>query len=158
MKRLLALTIAGLLLLALGGLPALAYGPGGAGNVAGRGPGNGPGAGTGTPVHDPSYVLAGTPFTHSGTVSAVGYLNGGGLTLVTDSGSVTLYGLGPWWYWEQQGVNWPQVGAVITATGYTVELDGVATNILMTVTSDGQTIQLRDPDTGWPLWSAGRNN
>lgn len=90
-------------------------------------------------------------------VSEIGYLTGGGLTLATESGSVTVYGFGPWWYWEQQGVNWPQVGDSLGVTGYTVELDGVATNILMTATTmDGKTIQLRDPETGWPLWIGGR--
>lgn len=159
MKRVIALAIAGLMVLAFSGLPALAAGPGsGQGGGQGAGWGAGSGAGTGVPVRDCTFVLAGEPFSYSGTVSAVGYLNGGGLTLAIDSGSVTLYGLGPWWYWEQQGVNWPQVGDTLSVTGYTVDLNGVATSILMTVTTmDGKTIQLRDTETGCPLWSGGRN-
>ncbi len=154
MKRLIALALAGLMVLAMSGLPALAAGPG-AGQGAGWG--NGSGTGTGVPTQDCSYILGGVPFSYSGTVAAVGYLNGGGLTLVIDSGSVTVYGLGPWWFWEQEGVDWPQVGDSLSVTGYTVELDGVATNILMTATTmDGKTIQLRDPETALPLWVGGR--
>ncbi len=166
MKRVITLALAGLIMIALSGLPVQAAGPGsgpGAGQGAGQGPGqgsgNGPGDGTGSgvPTQDCSYILDGEPFSYSGTVSAVGYLNGGGLTLATDSGSVTAYGLGPWWYWEQEGFDWPQVGDTLTVTGFTVELDGVSTNILMTVTTvDGKTLQLRDPETGWPLWVGGR--
>jgi hypothetical protein len=159
MKRIMTLAIAGLMMLALGAAPVLAAGPGsGQGAGPGAGWGAGSGAGTGVPVRDCTFVLAGEPFSYSGTVSAVGYLTGGGLTLAIDSGSVTLYGLGPWWYWEQQGVNWPQVGDTLSATGYTVDLNGVATNIMMTVTTmDGKTIQLRDPDNGCPLWAGGPN-
>jgi hypothetical protein len=155
MKRILLLTLAGLLALAPGGLPALAAGPN-TGQDAGWGAGSG--TGTGVPVRDCSYILAGAPFSYSGTISAVGYLNGGGVTLAMDSGSVTVYGLGPSWYWEREGFDWPQVGDALSATGYTVELDGVATNILMTATTmDGKTIQLRDPETACPRWVGARN-
>jgi hypothetical protein len=178
MKRVIAVAVAGLLMIALGALPVMAYGPGGgpgsgecdgSGSAAGYGRGAGPGdctgsgpgagngygngPGNGSQAGDPSYILNGEPFVFSGAVSAVGYLNGGGLTLATSNGTVAVYGIGPLWYWEREGFDWPQVGDSMGVAGFTVELDGVSTNILMSATTvNGKALQLRDPDTGWPLW------
>ncbi len=147
MHKIATLAVTGLMMLSLSGLPALAAGPEDA-------PGAGPPQ-AGQPLHDQSYLLEGEPFAYSGVVGAVNYYRGGGLTLAVDSGTVTLYGLGPWWYWEQQGVNWPQVGDSLSVTGYAVDIGGSLTRVLMTVTTqDGKTIQLRDASTGWPLWMA----
>ena len=140
MKRLLILCSVGIMLLVFGKLFALAHS-----------------SDSGVQIHDPSYILAGVPFAYSGTVSEVGYLTGGGLILATQSGGVKVYGLGPWWYWENERFDWPQVGDTLSVSGHAVELDGVTTNILMQViTIDGKTLQLRDPETGWPLWVGGR--
>ncbi len=155
------ITVAMLLTLALiplGGR-ALAAGPmdspgmPGPGAGMGHGPGAGMGPGTGMPGGDYSYILSGTPFTYSGTVASVNYYTGGGLVLATDGGSQSLYGLGPYWYWEQQGVTWPQVGDLLTARGYTVDIGDSQRNILMSITTaGGKTLQLRDPESGRPLW------
>jgi len=147
------ITIAMLLALALvplGG-QALAAGPPDT-PMPGPGAGQGPGAGM-MNGGNYSYILSGTPFTYSGTVVSVNYYTGGGLVLATDSGNQTLYGIGPYWYWDQQGYTWPQVGDIVTGQGYTVDLGGTERNILMSITTaDGRSLQLRDPDTGRPLW------
>ena len=115
--------------------------------------GNGQGAGDGTgPIHD---ILSGTEFTYTGTV--VGIVPGQGMEVALESENVTLYGIGPIWYWEAQEVDRPIAGEVITATGYTVDFNGELRNIVMTMTVDDITIQLRDAETGVPLWRGGRN-
>lgn len=160
-----------MLTLALAGGQALADTGAGAGaSHMGGGFDHGPGAGGGHDSdwnHGPGmgggwdsghmgnheYLLDGEPFTFSGAVAAVNYYNGGGLVLAADQGNVTFYGIGPYWYWERQGFSWPQVGDLLTAHGYMVDYNGAEINMLISVTTaDGQQLQLRDPQTGWPLW------
>lgn len=133
--------------------PALATMPGygGPGNYAGTGPGNGCWWG------DPSYILKGEPFSFTGAVKSVGYYSrsggGGGMVLAAEQGDVTVYGTGPYWYWQRIDASWPQVGDQITVQGFTVDLNGVVSNMAMSITTaDGSTVQLRDPQTGVPLW------
>jgi len=45
----------------------------------------------------------------------------------------------------------------VSASGYTVNFSGVERNIAMTITVNGTEVQLRDPDTGKPLWRGGRH-
>lgn len=134
-------------------------GNGGNGNGGNGGNGNGGsgcggygngGNGTG-PIHN---ILEGTPFSYTGTVVSVGYQQSG-MVLATGEGEVTVYGLGSWRYWESLGVNLPDVGNSISVSGYTVDYNGVPRNILMSVIIDGVTVQLRDPETGLPLWRGG---
>jgi hypothetical protein len=40
----------------------------------------------------------------------------------------------------------------VTVEGYTVICEGAEVDVAMTITIDGQVVQLRDPDTGAPLW------
>lgn len=141
MKKILTGTMAALLVLFVG------MGFGFAGN--GKGAGNGTG-----PIHD---ILSGEPFVYEGTV--VGIVPGQGMTLaLADGNTVAIYGIGPIWFWEAQGVDRPAVGDEITAAGYTVEYAvDVYRNIAITITVAESTIILRDAETGAPLWRGGRN-
>ncbi|MCP4486105.1 MAG: hypothetical protein GY820_02120, partial [Gammaproteobacteria bacterium] len=46
----------------------------------------------------------------------------------------------------------------VTVNGFAVDFDGTVVNIAMSVTVDGVTIQLRDPETGAPLWRRPKGN
>jgi hypothetical protein len=121
-------------------------GPAFAGNGNG-GKGIGPGNGTG-PIHD---ILSGTPFTISGTI--VTMVPGQGVEIAaTDGMTYTVYGLGPVWYWENQGVDRPAVGDTVEVTGFIVNYNGEIRYIATTVTIYGNTVLLRDATTGTPLW------
>jgi hypothetical protein len=111
--------------------------------------GNGRGGGDGTgPIHD---ILAGVPFEVTGTV--VSMYSGQGVEIaVNDGDSVVVYGLGPVWYWGSVGIDRPAIGDVITAIGYIVDYDGFERYITMTMDVGDETVVLRDPDTGQPLW------
>lgn len=110
--------------------------------------GHGKGAGDGTgPIHD---ILSGVPFTFEGEV--IGCTQGGGLTLETADGEVLLYGIGPVYFWEKLGVGYPAIGDVLTAIGYTVNYNGIDRNVVMSIIIDGTTVELRDQETGKPLW------
>ncbi len=119
--------------------------------------GNGIGAGDGTgPMLN---IYDGTPVTVTGVVSSLG-LFGRGLEVDTGTEIVTVYGLGPIRYWDSIGVARPAVGETVTINGYEVTFsDGTTRTIATTITVGDQTINLRDPDTGAPLWrgSAGGN-
>ena len=106
-------------------------------------------------------ILNGTPFSFSGDVIALGTSNccarGEGITIAADTANITVNGLGPQRYWDSLGAARPAVGDYVEVTGYTVDYNGNIVNILMTITIDGQTIQLRDPETGLPLWRKGNS-
>jgi hypothetical protein len=106
---------------------------------------------------DYSAILNGTPFNYEGEVlNAYTFergVHGNGLVIATGSGNVTLNGLGPNFYWQQLNVVKPVVGDTIQANGYTVDYNGNLVNILMSIVlQDGTTVQLRDTETGAPLW------
>lgn len=67
------------------------------------------------------------------------------------------YGLGPVAYWDAAGVLRPDVGDEVEVQISKVLLsDGTARNILMSLTytdrTENNVIQLRNPETGCPLW------
>ncbi|MCF8128691.1 MAG: hypothetical protein K9N10_09265 [Deltaproteobacteria bacterium] len=130
----------------------LSAGLGMAGN--GKGSGQGPGGGTG-PIHD---IFAGTPFTVTGDVITA--VAGGGLELAPDpedeTANVIIYGIGSVRYWDSLGIDHPCVGDTLTVVAYPVDYNGVLRNIAVTIIIDGVPVELRDPDTGAPLWR-GRN-
>ncbi len=132
-------------------IAATAFGFGGPpGGMAGM-PGQGLGGGQG-PLVD---ILAGTPVTVSGVVEDIGPAVRG-VVINTGTESVTVNGLGSFFYWEEQGVSYPDVGETITVDGYEVEFpDGTIRLIAASVTVEGETIELRDPETGTPLWRRG---
>ncbi len=99
-------------------------------------------------------ILEGTPFVYEGTVISIGY--GQGMVIATAEDNATVYGIGPVRYWDKLDVDRPEVGDEVSASGYTVNFSGVERNIAMTITVNGTEVQLRDPDTGKPLWRGGR--
>ncbi len=136
-------------ILALFTLPLLAQRGGGRGNGNGNGPGRGGGNGGGT-----CPLLEGTPFTFDGTVSSVG-TGRSGMVVTTAGGELTVTGLGPFHYWESQGVERPVVGDTAGGKGYTVDYNGTVRNVLTEVTVHGATVALRDED-GKTLWKGRR--
>ena len=116
--------------------------------LAGQGQGSGQGAGDGTgPIHD---ILSGTPFVYEGAV--VSLASGQGLVLDIGETNVTVYGMGSARYWESVGVDHPGVGETVIVTGYTVDYNGEYRDIAFTIVVEGETVPLRDPETGAPLW------
>jgi len=123
---------------------------------AGHGSGSGSGVSNGTcngtgPIHD---ILSGVPFDITGDV--VSLVSGQGLVIAETEGNVTIYGIGPFWYWDSEGVDRPVVGDTVRVIGYVVDYNGVERYIAMTVWIGEAEIQLRDADTGLPLWRGGR--
>ena len=114
------------------------------------GKGKGPGDGTG-PIHD---ILAGVHFTVAGEVVTIGM--GDGMVIAVGDKNITIYGIGPFWYWNSQDVDRPQVGDDVEVSGYIVNYNGVERYIAMAVTVDEGTVKLRDPETGAPLWKGGK--
>jgi hypothetical protein len=94
----------------------------------------------------------------SGTVYAA-TSRGDGLLVDTGGGEiVTVYGLGPVWFWERAEVERPAVGESVTMTAYEVTYSNGATRLIaIDITmqdADGTEVvmELRDPATGAPLW------
>ncbi len=137
-KKLMVFAVAAVFLVTLAGVA-----------MAGQGQGNGAGDGTG-PIHD---IFAGTPFAYSGAV--VEFIAGDGMVIATDGGDVVIYGIGPARYWDSLEVARPAVGEDVSVEGYAVDYNGEIRNIAVTITVGGQTIPLRDPATGLPLWRQG---
>jgi len=95
-----------------------------------------------------------TSRTIEGTVVAFG--SGGGMTVDNGTAEITIFGIGPVWYWGAQGIDSPDVGDTVIVDARDVEfLDGTKT-LAVSITIDDQTIQLRDPETGCPLWRGGK--
>jgi hypothetical protein len=123
------------------------------GNWGGNGPGNG----------NYEAILNGTPFSYTGEViddiAGPHGFRGSGLVIATSDGNVEVGGLGPNWYWDRLEISKPVVGDTVTADGYKVDINGTVVNILISIIlGDGTTVQLRDPETGAPLWHGGRKN
>ncbi len=153
MKRLLTGGILGVLVLFL------SAGLGLAGNgKSGGGQGTGTGGGTGI-----SIVCTGTLVEITGTVSVVAY-NGSGMVVSQedDKPDVTIYGIGPYWYWESLGMEPPDVGEDVTVLGMEVDFNGTLRIVAMSITVDGETALLReacvDGSGGQPLWRGLRKN
>ena len=116
--------------------------------------GNGVMDGTGPMVS----IYDGEPVAISGTVADLPAPGNPGLKIDTGAEIVTVYGLGPSWYWENQGVAYPTVGEQVEVEGYKVSfVDGSEKIIATKVTVSGQTIELRDED-GRPAWRGGRGS
>ncbi len=102
-----------------------------------------------------SNVLSGTLVTLAGTVIGIGSLNG--LVLDTGTGQVTIYGIGPEWYWEKKEVDRPEIGDSVTVNAYEVLFSDGTRYIASSVTIGSDTLNLRDSETGCPLWRGARN-
>lgn len=102
-------------------------------------------------------ILTGVPVTITGTVQSVDYY-GQGIVIDTGAGTtVTVYGIGPIWYWDSLGVARPTVGDTVIVSAYEVTFsDGTTKLIAVSIDINGATVTLRDTSTGLPLW-AGSN-
>ncbi|MCK4761802.1 MAG: hypothetical protein KAW12_06340 [Candidatus Aminicenantes bacterium] len=107
-------------------------------------------------------ILNGVPFTYEGEVICAYTSNfgmtGSGMQIATAAGNISVVGMGPQFYWEISEVDRPVAGDIVTAKGFAVDYNGNAVNVLMSITVNGVFVQLRDPETGAPLWRGGRNN
>ena len=97
-------------------------------------------------------ISDGEPFTCTGEVTSVGYFGSGTVIATEDGAEITLYGLGPIWFWDSQGISRPEVGDVIEVSGYSVDYNDMQRNVVTSITMGGEIIELRDPETGAPLW------
>jgi len=99
-----------------------------------------------------------TAVTITGKVSVAAY-QGDGLQVDNGTEIVTVYGMGPIWYWNSLGIERPAVGDAVTIEAYEVKFsDGSVKNIAAKITINGETpqsIELRDKETGAPLWRKG---
>ena len=175
MKKSLFYILMGLMILFVGSSFALArhgggQGGGGGGGQGGGGYGGGGGGycgGTGIP-----YICEGEdyPPIAGGTVEAINIYGAGlGANMTVKSGdtTVTIFGLGPWWFWRNygvNGVNLPAEGDIVDVTAKIIKIGDEDRIVAMSVTvydDDGyETIQLRDTETCYPNWAGGwsRNN
>ena len=113
---------------------------------------------TGTCLNAAATIFNGAPVNISGTISEVLYY-GQGIKIDTGNEVVTIYGFGPFWYWDQLGVARPVVGDSIAVEGYNVTYsDGSEKIIAMSVTVNEVAVSLRDSETGAPLWRGGLGN
>jgi hypothetical protein len=118
-------------------------------------------AGNGTPKRehtrseDCSNILSGTLVTIPGVVISIG--NHDGLLLDTTNGHVTVYGIGPEWYWEDKEVDRPEIGDVVKVVAYAVLFSDGTRYVASSVTIGADTLKLRDPQTGCPLWRGAPN-
>ncbi|WP_022853082.1 hypothetical protein [Thermodesulfatator atlanticus] len=99
----------------------------------------------------------GTPVTIRGRV--VGVYPGRGYIIDTGSENVVVSGFGPVWYWKRMGIPRPRVGDEVTIEGYEVTFKDGSTAIFAVkiILPNGSSIQLRDPNTCYPLWFGRRN-
>jgi hypothetical protein len=91
----------------------------------------------------------GSPLSFSGVVTSVG-VPSGGLTLSSSGVTETFFGLGTVWYWDAQGVSRPVVGDRVDLTASRVTSSEAL--VLLDITIDGVTIDLRDAGSCVPLW------
>ena len=168
MKKSLFCILIGLMILFAGSSFALArhgggQGAGGGGQGGGGQGGGGYCGGTGIP-----YICEGEDYSITGwTVEAINIYGAGlgaNMTIESDGSSYTIFGLGPWWFWSNSGVNLPAEGDTVDVTAKKIEISGEERIVAMSVTvydEDGnETIDLRDAETCYPNWAGGwsRNN
>jgi hypothetical protein len=96
-------------------------------------------------------IVNGEKIIISGTVYEAPYA-GQGLTIDTGQELITVYGLGPQWYWDLSGVDKPDVGETVEIEAVKVTFsDGTEKIIAISVTIGEDVVQLRD-ENGRPLW------
>jgi hypothetical protein len=105
----------------------------------------------GTALRPCLLIINGDPVTVSGTVYAACYA-GQGLTVDTGDELVTVYGLGPQWYWDLLGVDKPDVGETVEIEAVKVTFsDNTEKIIAISVAMGDDMVELRD-ENGRPLW------
>jgi hypothetical protein len=172
MKKSLFCVLMGLMILFVGSSFALARHGGGQGGGGYGGGGQGGGGysggggycgGTGIP-----YICEGDEFSKTGGVVTAINIYGAGLganmTIESGGSSYTIFGLGPWWFWSNNGVKLPAENDIVDVTAKEIEIGGAERIVAMSITvydDEGEeTIQLRDAKTCYPNWAGGwsRNN
>ncbi len=98
-------------------------------------------------------ICSGAPEVITGTVINYG-MPGNGLELKVGDSLITLYGMGPYWYWERQNVDMPEIGETVTAVVSNITTTDYKVILQLNTVNEG--IQLRDPNTCQPLWRGGR--
>ncbi|MHB9098212.1 MAG: hypothetical protein ACYC5X_10385 [Syntrophales bacterium] len=120
------------------------------GNGGGMGSGGRMGNGGGMGSYD---ICVGEAETITGNVVNFGWpING--LEIATANGNVTVYGIGPYWYWASKNVDMPEIGEPVTAVVSAVTVS--TEKVILSLTFGSDTIQLRDTATCQPLWRGGR--
>ena len=151
-KGILILSLTLVLCLGVMGTGMAAGGNGYGGDGASLGSGSGTGLGTGTCIN--SDIITAELISYTGVVSEVCNY-GQGISIDTDGEIVQVYGIGPIRYWENElGIARPDVNDEITVIGKEVTFSDATTKFIafeITITGEG-TIELRDSDTGLPLW------
>ncbi len=102
--------------------------------------------------YGPGACIVAEPVTIYGVVKNI---SAGSPGMVIDNGSedITVYGVGPVWYWRSIGVARPAAGKDIKVYGYKIILKNGNTRLVAeAIDLDGQKIRLRDARTGMPLW------
>ncbi len=131
---------------------------GGESYAQGRGAGAGAGmmqgihAGTGgTATYN---ICDGTSQAITGKVVNFGWpING--LEISTGAATnTTVYGVGPYWYWDSKNIDMPEIGEPVTAVVSAVTVS--TEKVILSLTLGADTIQLRDTATCQPLWRGGR--
>lgn len=113
--------------------------------------GHGGGMGAANCVSQGINIMDGEAVSVNGTVSQIGYHQG--MTVDTGEQSVTVYGIGPVWYWNSVGADRPVVGDQVGVEGRKVTFsDGTERIIAVNLTVGEESIALRDQDSGLPLW------
>ena len=97
-----------------------------------------------------SKVFNSTQETFAGVVADIGGKNC--VVLEVEGEQVKIYGLGPNWYWEANEIEKPEVGDLVTITAYAVVFLDATRYVAASVTIGEDILQLRDPETGCPLW------
>lgn len=96
-------------------------------------------------------VLSGQELAINGTI--VGVSGGQGITVNDGQETITVYGLGPVWYWSNLEADRPTIGDNVEIDASVVTLsDGSERIIIMSIEVDGISVQLRNLETGCPLW------
>jgi hypothetical protein len=103
-----------------------------------------------------SKVLNSQQETFTGTVADIGKKNCAVLEYQVgdEVKQVKIYGLGPNWYWEANEMEKPIVGDLVTITAYAVVFLDATRYVAASVMIGEDILQLRDPETGCPLWSS----
>ncbi len=78
---------------------------------------------------------------------------GNGYVIDTGTTQVTVYGLGPVWFWNNLGLSKPAIGDEVNITAYEVTFsDGSTKLIAGSVDLGDQRVTLRDAETCVPMW------
>ena len=101
-------------------------------------------------------VLAGEIVTITGIVASMGY-HQNMVVETSEKVKVKIYSIGPNWYWRANDMDKPEVGDEVTVTAFAVPFaDGIRHVAASITIVGGGSLQLRDHDTGCPLWRRAR--